>query len=60
MATFKICRCCSTKVSLRKRICPVCKVPAIWDRPTDEQQAAHDADWQRRVAFMNKLLEEIA
>lgn len=56
--TFKVCRCCGTKASLRKRICERCGVPAIWDKPTKEQQAAHAADIQRREDFMNKLLTE--
>lgn len=56
---IKICRCCGTKAHLRKRVCPQCKVPAIWDRATPEQQAAHDEEIRRRVEFAERMLREI-
>lgn len=57
---FKICRCCNTKANIRKRVCDVCGVPAIWDNPTSEQQINHDVEIERRIAFMEKLMEELA
>jgi hypothetical protein len=56
---FKLCRCCNTKAYGRQRVCKVCGVPAIWDKPTTEQQATHDADVDRRVNFMENLLKEL-
>jgi len=58
MSTLKFCRCCRTKAFGRKRVCPTCKVPAIWDKATPEQvaeQAAHNA---RMEAFLQKLLAD--
>lgn len=57
-ATFKLCRCCGSKAKpmpLRKRVCPVCKVPAIWDAPTAEQIAAYEAENTRREALIQEL-----
>lgn len=56
--TFKICRCCRTKASLRKRVCKRCGVPAIWDRPSQAEQASHDADIARRQQFIERLMAE--
>ena len=58
VATFKVCRCCGSKASLRKRVCNRCGVPAIWDKATPEQQAEHDAEKARKVALFEELLRE--
>lgn len=54
-ATFKICRCCQTKVPALKRICPVCRVPAIWDAPT----AVQIAEVAERIAAREALIQEL-
>jgi hypothetical protein len=52
---MKACNCCNTIVGRLKRVCPSCKVPAIW-RPLTEQEAA---DRAARNARNSKLLDEI-
>ena len=57
LASFKICRCCGTEHGLRRRVCRQCKVLAIWDKPTAEQQAEHDASINAREALIQKLTD---
>lgn len=46
---IKKCRCCGfVTYQLRKRVCPDCGVPAIWDRkPEPEEMKAKKARMQR-------------
>jgi ribosomal protein L37E len=60
MTTLKFCRCCGTKAFGRKRVCPTCKVPAIWDKATAEQAAAHKARRDDLEALLQELLAEEA
>jgi hypothetical protein len=56
--TFKICRCCGTKASLRARKCKPCGVPAIWDKPTIEQVEVERMRKQRMADLAAQLLAE--
>jgi hypothetical protein len=56
--TFKICRNCGTKASLRARKCKPCGVPAIWDKPTPDQIEAERMRNQRMAELAAQLLAE--
>jgi len=51
---IKKCRCCGFVThQLRKRVCPDCGVPAIWDRKPEPQEM------KATKATMQRLLESL-
>jgi hypothetical protein len=56
MIAFKICRCCGTKVGARKRVCPYCRVPALWRAPTEAEIAETAAALERSEQLLQELL----
>lgn len=56
---LKTCQCCGfTTFQLKKRVCPSCKVPALWVKreETTEEKAARSAKLERLNAIAEALL----
>lgn len=55
---MKICLCCGTMHGSKKRVCRVCKVPALWRPLTETEQADLDARNERVLVTFNSLVAE--
>lgn len=55
---FKVCSCCNSQAGMRKCVCPICKVPAIWREPTADELAAREADRDRLETLLQSFLRK--
>ena len=56
IANAKVCKCCGTMVKVTKRVCPSCKVPALWRAPTPAECDAVNAKNAKLEATLQELM----
>lgn len=57
---MKVCSCCNKiEVNMRKRVCQICKTPAIWRDATSEEEENHKAEVNRTWETYKSLIGDI-